>query len=120
MRESNKQRVWRRIRRSRRRFFLFCCCCCCTILRSNFVHDRQREGGGDSLRHSGYETHETWRNVNVEHKGFFNFLSPGCCCCCDCFLVGSQRLISGRRSRQGKKKKLIIRWEGGGQGGRNV
>jgi hypothetical protein len=30
-------------------------------------------------------------------------------------------LISGRRSRQeGKKKKLIIRWEGGGKGGRSV
>jgi len=57
MRESNKQRVCRRIRRSR---IFFCCCCCyCTTLRSNFVHNGQREGGGDSLRHSGYETHET-------------------------------------------------------------
>jgi hypothetical protein len=57
MRESNKQRVWRTIRRSRRRIFF--CCCCCTTLRSNFVHDRQRERGGNSLRQSGYETHET-------------------------------------------------------------
>ncbi len=36
--KERKTRVWRR----RRRIF----CCCCTTLRSNFVHVRQREGGG--------------------------------------------------------------------------